>query len=152
LFENTEDGGPMNTDSETSLTRALVERFVHAWTANDIPSVMELLASDARWDPPRSIGATLVGPEAIAQQLSGGAAGRYVRVDTVHRTIRRIIVDGSQAVVLVQLSATAHSGAEYVNEYAWHYEIADGRVRHIVEYADTLFAARLGFLPFEATE
>jgi uncharacterized protein len=133
----------------TEATREVVTRFVKAWTTNDVDTVIELLAADAHWDTPPSIGAVFDGPQAIAHQLSGGAAGKYVKVETVRRTVLRIIVDGDFAMVLVRLSATAHTGVEYVNDYAWHYELADGRVRRIVEYADTLFAARLGFLPFE---
>ena len=139
-------------DSQTAATRAIVDRFVQAWTTNDAAGVRALLSPDVTWDTPPSIGPGLTGADAIARQLAGGAAGKYVKVDTVRRKVDRIIVDGDQAIVLVQLSATAHSGAEYVNEYAWRYEIEDGRIRHIVEYADTLFAARLGFIPFEPAE
>jgi ketosteroid isomerase-like protein len=49
--------------------------------------------------------------------------------------------------VLIGLTATAHSGADYVNDYAWKYEVRDGLARPIEEFADTLYAARLGFLP-----
>jgi uncharacterized protein (TIGR02246 family) len=136
----------------TEATRAVVHRFVEAWTTNDVPGVVELLAEDAVWQVPASIGEPLSGREAIAKQLSGGAAGKYVHVETVSRTVPHMIVDGEQAMVLVRLTAVAYSGAHYVNDYAWRYEVRAGLVRHIVEYADTLQAARLGFLPFTKPE
>ena len=138
--------------STTESTRVVVEEYVTAWTAADTSGLAALLADDVVWQTPHSIGVERRGREAVAAQLAGGAASQFVKVETLSRTVRYIIVDDSHAVVLVRLSATAHSGAEYINEYAWHYEVVDGRIQRIEEYADTLKAARLGFLPFTEQE
>ena len=141
----------MSVEGQPPESRDVVTRFVTAWIANDVDGIVALLAPDASWQSPRSIGGSIEGSRAIAGQLTGGAAGRYVKVETIRRTIQSMIVDGDEAMVRIQLSATAHSGAEYVNDYAWYYKLSDGLVTRIVEYADTLLAARLGFLPFEAS-
>ena len=131
----------------TESTRAVIEDFVTAWTSGNTCRLGALLAEEVVWQPPGSIGAERRDRAVVAAQLTGGAAGKFVKLETVQRTIRHIIADCGHAVVLVRLAATTHSGADYVNEYAWHYEVADGLVTRIEEYADTLKAARLGFLP-----
>jgi ketosteroid isomerase-like protein len=136
----------------TDSTRAVVGDFVSAWTSGDASRLSALLAPEVVWQPPASISAGRGDRAVVAAALTGGAAGKFVKVETVVRTIRHIIVDGAHAVVLVRMSATTHSGADYVNEYAWHYEVVDGRVTRIEEYADTLKAARLGFLPLTADQ
>ncbi len=132
----------------TAATRETVQNFVAAWIGGDIDRLQELLADDVVWYLARSIGEPIDGRNEVARGLAGGAAGRFVKLDTVQRTIRHLIIDGNHAIALVQLSAITHGGEQYLNDYAWHYLVEGGRIVRIDEYADTLLAARMGFLPF----
>ena len=134
--------------AQSEATRTVICEFVSAWTSGDIPQLAALLAEDVVWATPASMGPPRSGRSAVAALLAGGTAGQAVRIETLKRDVHHLLVDGHHAVAFVQLTAVAHSGAEYVNEYAWHYEVVDGLVRRISEYTDTLAAARLGFLPF----
>jgi ketosteroid isomerase-like protein len=134
--------------AQTEATRTVVCEFVSAWTTGDIARLTALLAEDIVWATPASMGPPRSGRSAVAALLAGGTAGQAVRIETLKRDVHHLLVDGHHAIALVRLTAVAHSGAEYGNEYAWHYEVVGGLVHRITEYTDTLAAARLGFLPF----
>jgi ketosteroid isomerase-like protein len=138
--------------ARTEETRALVDRFIQAWFAADADRLVSLLDRNATWRPPASIGGPVSERDLIAAGLAGAAAGRYVRLETLERTVSTMLVDGDRAAVLVHLEAETLTGASYVNEYTWFLECRDGLVFRITEYADTLHAARLGFVPFSAEE
>ncbi|MGW9027113.1 nuclear transport factor 2 family protein [Streptomyces sp. NPDC055722] len=133
-------------------TRDLVERFVKAWFAADADELVSLLAEDASWRPPASVAGPIEGRDRIAAGLAGGAAGKYVRLETLVRSVNAMVVDGDRAAVMVHLQAETLAGGEYVNEYTWVFECSDGVVARVLEYADTLHAARLGFVPFRTED
>ena len=145
-----DDRSKNEADEQTRQTRALIEQFVDAWFARDADRLVSLLSEAAVWNPPASIGGPVADRTRIAHALAGGAAGRYVRLDTLSRTVRRMVVEGRNATVLVHLEAETLAGKHYVNEYTWCFECDDKTVTEIIEYADTLLAARLGFVPFTA--
>lgn len=136
----------------TSRTRDVVEQFVQAWFAADTDELVSVLAEDASWLPPASIAGPIENRARIAAGLAGSAAGRYVRLDTLVRSVNAMVVDGDRAAVMVHLEAETRAGAQYVNEYVWVFECCGGVVARIHEYADTLHAARLGFVPFRNTD
>ena len=129
---------------ETEATRELVRRFVDARAENDAATIAELLADDAAWYAPASAN---IGPfngrDAVAQALTGGAAGAVLDVSTIRREVRSLIVDGDRAVVQQRLTAKARNGNDYANEYCWVYTCRDGKVQLLEEYADTLHAGRV---------
>lgn len=137
---------------DTEATRRLIKQFVDAWFAADQAALYDLLAEGASWHPPASIAQPIYDRSRIAAGLAGAAAGQYVKLETLRRTARAMIVDGSSAAVRVHLEAETKAGDEYVNEYTWVFECLHGRVHRITEYADTLLAARLGFVPFRKEE
>lgn len=129
-------------------TREVAERFVNAWFAGDEQALTGLIAVNATWRPPASITTPVEGRPLIAAGLCGGAAGRYVRLETLKRTLVGMLVDDNRAALMVHLEAETLRGEAYVNEYTWILEFNEGVVARIFEYADTLCAARLGFVPF----
>jgi ketosteroid isomerase-like protein len=137
---------------QTEETRNLIAGFIEAWFGADADRLVTLLDKNATWQPPASIGGSIADRDRIATGLAGAAAGRYVKLETLERTVNRVLVDGSRAAVLVHLEAETLTGTSYVNEYTWYFECRDGAVFRIVEYADTLHAARLGFVPFRPEE
>jgi ketosteroid isomerase-like protein len=130
-------------------TRDLVERFVRAWFAADADELVTLLAENASWRPPASVTGPINDRNRIAVGLAGAAAGQYVRLETLARSVHAMVVDGDRAAVMVHLEAETLTGTQYVNEYTWIFECRDGLVTRLFEYADTLHAARLGFVPFQ---
>lgn len=131
--------------SDTATTRQLIEDYYAALRTGDRERLLEILDPDCRWAPPESAPFEPVhGAAAIADAL-----GRTV-IKTMfdlkqpfELDVRRTIVDGAFAVVQQRLKATAKAtGKPYDNQYCWVYEVRDGRIVDIEEYADTLVAAR----------
>ncbi len=125
-------------------TRSVVEQYYAALSKNKRDAVLELLAPDCEWIPPATAPfAPMKGAEAIAEALGSKVIRTMFDVSKpfaldVHQTI----VDGPTAVVRQRVQATAANGNAYDNEYCWVYECADGRITRMIEYADTLLAAR----------
>jgi ketosteroid isomerase-like protein len=124
-------------------TQELVDRFVAGRASGDADALGATLAPDVAWFPPP--GASLGpfhGRDAVLDGLLGGAAGRFLDLDTVVREVRKTVVEGDTGVILQQLRAKTHDGGDYANEYCWVLTCAGGAVVRIDEYADTLYAAR----------
>ncbi len=134
---------------ETEETRQLVQRFVEARAANDADRLSELLAEDAVWQPPASLGlGPFRGRDQVTKALTGGAVGKFLDVSTIERTVRKMVVEGDTAVVQQQLRARTVGGHEYVNDYCWVYRCGPDGITRLDEYADSLHAARLfGLVP-----
>ncbi len=133
---------------DTEETRALMERFVAARAANDTAALETLLTDDVEWHLPVGAGSgPFVGREAVTTALGGGVSGQLFDLSTMKREVWKVIADGDTAAVQLRVSARTLKDADYVNEYCWVYTCRDGKVARMVEYADTLNAARiLGFV------
>jgi ketosteroid isomerase-like protein len=134
----------------TEETRALIEDFYRALREGDRPRLIELLAPDAVWIPPASAPLPrMEGAGAIADALGSQIVRQTFDLSKPFALeVRRIVVDGDVAVVQQRLTATAKAtGAAYDNQYCWIYELRDGRIAVLEEYADTIVAGRaMGFL------
>ncbi len=134
----------------TETTRTLIEEFYAALQKGDRPRILELLAPDAVWIPPAAAPIDRTeGAEAIADALGGNIVRQMFDLSKPFGLeIRRIIADGDVAVVQQRLTATAKAtGSDYDNQYCWVYEVRDGRITVLEEYADTIVAGRaMGFL------
>jgi uncharacterized protein len=129
---------------QTDDTRALVQRFLDARAANDATGIDAVLADDAEWHPPPSMGlGPFRGREAVVKALTGGAVGKFLDVATMKRDVHKLVVEGDTAVALQRLEADTTSGGRYENEYCWVYTCRDGKIVRLVEFADSLKAARL---------
>ncbi|MGI9612135.1 MAG: nuclear transport factor 2 family protein [Acidimicrobiales bacterium] len=128
---------------DTDATRALVEAFLEARANNDASTIDSLVSDDVHWALP--VGTQMEshsGREAVVAALTGGAAGHLLKMETIKRTVNRLVVDGDTAVAFQQLTAELVNGGTYENEYAWRYTCADGKVTRLDEYVDTLHAFR----------
>jgi uncharacterized protein len=133
---------------QTQDTRALMERFIAARATNDAAALEPLLTDDVEWHLPVGAGAgPFAGRDAVIAALTGGVSGTLFDLSTMKREAWKVIVDGDTAAVQQRVSARTLKDTEYVNEYCWVYTCRDGKVARMVEYADTLNAARiLGFV------
>ncbi|MFN0025788.1 MAG: nuclear transport factor 2 family protein [Acidimicrobiales bacterium] len=131
--------------SDTATTRQVVEDYYAALRINDRARLLELLDPDCTFTPPESAPVEpLRGGEAIALAL-----GAKIVKETFDLTkpfnleVRRMVADGAVAVVQQRLQATAKAtGLPYDNQYCWVYEVRDGRIVSMEEYADTMVAAK----------
>jgi len=134
----------------TETTRALIDDFYTALRKGDRARILELLAPDAVWIPPAAAPVPRTeGAEAIADALGGDIVrSTFDLSKPFGLEIRRVIADGDVAVVQQRLTATAKAtGADYDNQYCWVYEVRDGRITVLDEYADTIVAGKaMGFL------
>lgn len=126
-------------DSET--TRDLVQRFLDARAADDTTGVEALLADDASWQPPPSMGlGPFNGREEVAKALT---SGRIFEPGSVRREVVKLLADGDTAVAIQRLSATTKRGVAYDNEYCWVYTCRDGKIARLDEYVDSYKAAKV---------
>ena len=134
----------------TEETRQVIDDFYAALKKGNRPRLLELLAPDVEWLPPAAAPvAPMKGAEAIADALGGDIVRSTFDLSRPFGLeIRRMIADGDFAVVQQRLTATAKAtGADYDNQYCWVYEVHDGRITLMEEYADTIVAGRaMGFL------
>lgn len=131
--------------SETETTRTVIEAYYAALGSGNRERLLELLAEDCHWDPPASAPiAPITGATGIADALGRELVKTMFDIkQPFNLEIRRTIVDGAFAVVQQRLKATAKAtGLPYDNQYCWVYEVRDGRIVNIEEYADTMIAAR----------
>lgn len=129
---------------QTEETRALVQRFLDARAANDAATIDAVLADDAEWLPPPSMGiGPFKGRETVVKALTGGAVGKIFDVSTLKREVHKLIVEGDTAVALQRLTATTAKGVPYENDYAWVYTCRDGKIGQLIEFADSFKAAKL---------
>lgn len=129
---------------ETEATRALVRRFLDARSANDAAGIDAVLADDAEWAPPPSMGlGPFKGRETVVKALTGGAIGKIFDLSTLKRDVHKLIVEGDTAVALQRLTATTVKGVAYENDYCWVYTCANGKIVKLDEYVDSFKAAKL---------
>jgi uncharacterized protein len=129
----------------TESTRTVVQDYYSALRKCDRTRLMELLAPDAVLIPPPSSSAPRrESAEAIVDLLCGGSTKETFDFSKpFNLEIRRVVADGDIAVVQQHLTATAKAtGNAYDNQYCWVYEVRDGRIAVMEEYADTVVAGR----------
>ena len=56
-----------------------------------------------------------------------------------------LIAEGTTVVLEWRVSARAHTGVAYENEYCGVFVVDDGHIREVREYLDTRYAARILF-------
>src|ERR1700761_5033905 len=129
----------------TEETRTVVQDYYAALGKGDRARLKELLAPDAVLiPPPSSTNPRRENADEIINMLCGGSLkDTFDFSKPFHLEIRRMVADGDVAVVQQHLTATAKAtGNAYDNQYCWIYEVRDGRIASMEEYADTVVAGR----------
>lgn len=134
---------------DTAATRALIEKFNEARGNNDRNAIVSLLADDVKWVLPigfrEGAGGAIMGSDNVADGLTGApgsAAATILKMDTVTRTVQKLIVEGDTAVGFHYVTAQLVNGGEYNNEYVWRYTCDSGKIVRIDEHGDTLHSSR----------
>ena len=117
---------------DTKATRALIEQFNDAWVENDAVKIAGLVSDDVVWVLPlgmRPSGReTIKGREEVVTGLTGGSgsvAESILKMDTMVRTVHKLVVEGDTAGVP---SMTAvWSGAEPTATSTCRYTVPTAR-------------------------
>jgi len=106
------------------------------------------LADDATWTVTGqySWSRTFTGKEAIQNDLHGHV--RSLLVDRTRTIARRFIADGDHVVVEAKGDNLTKTGMRYDNDYCLVFRLADGKIREIREYCDSVLTEKaLGKFP-----
>ena len=136
---------------DTKATRALVEQFNEAWVNNDAEMMAPLVSDDVlQTYPPHEN--TREGRDEVVSYITAGpgsTAETVLKVDTMERTVHKLVVEDDTAVGFHLLTAELHDGSSYSNEYVWRYTCADGKVVRLDGMVDRLHVLnQIGDQPF----
>lgn len=131
---------------QTEETRALIQAVFAAFSTRDAGRIAPLFHDDARWIAPKgNATAEALGMGEDADGFERGAdiaafiAGRMGQLfQDVKVEFRGLYADGPVGVADYRFSAVTPSGATYDNDYCFIFTCADGKVRQMREYMDTL--------------
>jgi uncharacterized protein len=130
--------------SETELSRAVVLDYVNALDHGDAGELRAMFTPDATWwlsgDLP--VSGTWSGPAGIIDDFLAAMMGRLDTSRPVTREVKRVLADGDAVAVEWTTRATTRDGAAYENDYAFVFEVRDGRIGAVREYFDTARAHR----------
>jgi uncharacterized protein len=127
-------------------TRAVLQRYLDALVAGDLPTITDSFAEDATWslhgDLPMS--GTKRGRDEIIEFLL--SAGVLYMAGTQSFEFGSITVEDERAVLEWTVRGTsAATGEQYDNAYCGVFVIRDGRIAAVREYLDSLHAATVLF-------
>jgi len=140
-------------DDPREHNKALIRRWIAPAPDGSGPFLLsdaarELLAEDAVWHLPPSA------------EIPGVSAGGVVRgrdaihgiqrrareiydVPTMRTQVRRLLADGDWVVLQYSMRCRAANGRDFHQEYAFLFEVRDGRIVAIWDYYDTLHVERV---------
>jgi uncharacterized protein len=139
-----------------SANKKLIEE-IFAAAANPDPSVRDRalftasLADDAKWTVTGqySWSRTFTGKEAILNDLHGHV--RSLLVERSRTVAHRFIADGDHVVVEAKGDNLTKAGMRYDNDYCLVFRLADGKIKEIREYCDSVLTEKaLGKFPASA--
>lgn len=139
-------GGERSRRDTTEANRRLMQDVFAALAAGDSRPFGEAMAEGFRWVVMGSTkwSRAYEGRQAVLTELLGPLRVRLQGGQT-HTIAHRIIADRDTVVVLARGNNVTASGQRYDNEYCFVIRLADGKMRELIEYADTqLMATVLG--------
>ena len=140
----------MNT---TASNKKLIEQ-IFAAAANPDPAARDRalfvasLAEDVKWvvTGQYSWSRTFTGKQSVLNDLHGHV--RSLLVDRTRTIAYRFIADGDHVVVEAKGNNLTKTGVRYDNDYCLVFRLADGKIREIREYCDSVLTEKaLGLFP-----
>jgi uncharacterized protein (TIGR02246 family) len=135
----------------TAESKAVVERYVAAVQAGDADAIVDCFAVDAVWrlDGELPIYGTWQGRDAILNDFLATAM-RYYQPGSVQLTITSLVAEGERVAMEWTSQARNTRGEPYENHCIGMFSVRDGRIAHVHEYMDTLYAYRAAFTAAQA--
>jgi ketosteroid isomerase-like protein len=133
--------------------KKLIEE-IFAAAANPDPAIRDRslftasLADDVKWvvTGQYSWSRTFTGKQSILNDLHGHV--RSLLVDRTRTIAHRFIADGDHVVVEAKGNNLTKTGVRYDNDYCLVFRLADGKIREIREYCDSVLTEKaLGEFP-----
>jgi ketosteroid isomerase-like protein len=125
--------------------KQLVREIFDALSQGDSKPLVQSMANDFRWiiTGQTSWSRTFDGKQEVITQLFGALRG--VLAGRIRTTASNFIAEDDCVVVQARGSNTTHTGKPYNNAYCYVIRLAEGKLKELIEYADTeLFRTALG--------
>jgi hypothetical protein len=125
-------------------TRTLIENYMNAIQAGDVPALKASFTPDATWWLPGAlpVSRTWHGPDQIFDEFLPAVMERF-RPGSLRFTTNSITVAEDVAVLEWTVEALRLDGNPYKNDYMAIFETRDGRISAVREYMDTTVMAPL---------
>ncbi|WP_431043124.1 nuclear transport factor 2 family protein [Streptomyces sp. P1-3] len=124
-------------------TRAVVEQFYRHVAAREIDALSELIAEEIDWD---IYGAEVVpwaGPRRTRAEAVEFFATLPDHLEPEEFAVNRIVVDGSDAVVIGHLRQIVKAtGKVFDSPFAFHLRVEEGKIVRYITFEDSLALAR----------
>ncbi|WP_394850226.1 nuclear transport factor 2 family protein [Pendulispora brunnea] len=130
---------------ESNENKRLLQHVYAELAKGNSRPLVESLADDVRWTVPGTTkwSKTYVGKESVLRDLLAPLRAKFAT--PYKATATRFIAEGDCVVVEARGDVMTKSNMPYNNAYCFVYRFAEGKVRELVEYADTeLVTSALG--------
>ena len=127
-------------------SKAVARRYVAAADAGDENAIRDLFAQDATWTLAGELPISGVwkGREAILHEFLATAVSHY-EPGSISLEITGMIAEHDQVVLQWTSRARTRDGRPYENGCIGVFTIREGRIQHVREYMDTLYANNVAF-------
>jgi uncharacterized protein (TIGR02246 family) len=138
----------MHTSADS---KTVLQHYVAAVQAGDAETIRDCFAPDAVWqlDGELPISGTWRGREAITTEFLASAMS-YYQPGSVSLQITSIIAEGQKVAMEWTSRARNRRGEPYENHCIGVFSVRDGKIAHVHEYMDTLYAYRSAFSAAQA--
>jgi ketosteroid isomerase-like protein len=140
-------------DDQRERNKALIRRWIAPASDGSGPFLLtdaarELLAEDAVWHLPPSAELPGVSADGVVRGRDAihgiqRRAREIYDVPTMRTEVRRLLADEDWVVLQYAMRCRAANGREFAQEYAFLFEVRDGRIATIWDYYDTLHLERI---------
>ena len=133
-------------------SKTVLQHYVAAVQAGDAETIRDSFAPDAVWqlDGELPISGTWQGREAIMSEFLATAMS-YYEPGSVSLEITSIIAEGRQVAMEWTSRARNSRGEPYENHCIGVFTVREGKIAHVHEYMDTLYAHRSAFSAAQAS-
>ena len=123
--------------------KALVERFLEVFSSGEVDAIMDMMTDDATWWVAGSWELSGTKDKQAFRELLSGISDL---VDgPMKLTPKSIIAEGDKLAVEAESLAHFKNGRVYHGQYHFVFEIADGKIRRVREYLDTMYTRDIFF-------
>lgn len=131
--------------SDIEANKALVTRFLAAFSKGDVDGLVQMMSEDATWWVSGRIdGFSGTYPRDQFAELVRGAKAAY-KTGALTITPSSMVAEGERVAVEAESHAEILSGAVYNNFYHLLFTIRGGQITSVKEYMDTLHAKQVFF-------